>query len=586
MSSGQGKKKNVFLKRCVPIVLVIAVGSAGYMYYNNASPQQVMAQNTIDLMNLSKQDVTNSLSASGTIYSNSTKDVTSLISGTIVEILADIGDKVEEGQTLAILNTTDIENKITELESSINSNVNSLSNSIITNELSVQSSNISLIQQQDSYNKILNEIYELENEIDEDDADDDQTVSSLSSAIDSLEKSLENLEDTLEDVQRSYDLEKESYDKQVILYSNGIISRADYDNSVNSFTNMELSLASAIKNYNDGVEDLAEAIVDYDEAVIEYYEDKAENKEDTLETLYENLGDAALSVENAQINLTKSVEALNQYTNGTSNTDLSIESSKLELASQYEDLENSIIVSPMSGTITATTATVGSTATGALFSIEDTEDLYVEVTVTESDLAEVVVGQKATVSTEATGYEVFEGEVTYISPKSTGGGDGSMAEYSVYITISNPNTNLIKLGMNGFANIITESSSSTFAVPYDVLVQNQGSISIYILENDTVVAIPITLGVQSDNVVEVISNDLREGMSIIIEPSLVTVGETLDGSSGAVVGSNSQNQNASGMTGDMPMRSEGEMPEGVNAEMMQERMQQRSEGGNTGMGGR
>lgn len=569
------------------ILAVALIGSlaGGYFYYNNPVAQEVMAQSTIETYTLAKQDISNFLSVSGTLYSNKTVDITSLLSSTITEIFVNVGDKVEAGELLLALDKTDLNNKIVELENSIFTTQTSIDNNISTNILSLESSNIQFVQQQIKHDAIIEEIEELENGSD-DEVDNDQTVKTAKDSIANLEKSLINFQENVDDAQRNYDTTLTNYDKQKLLYENAAISKTEFESSETSLLNAEITLSTAKRNYNDCIDDILEAEDTYEEAIEDYFT----NKEDTLKTLYSSLEDSQLQLDSAGINVQKAQDTLNQYTTGTSSSDLSIQNTQLDLDAQYESLKNSDIIATTSGTITASNAQVGSTASGVLFTLEDTEDLYVAVTVTESDLEKVVVGQPATVSTEATGVQSFTGEVTYISPKAVSGGDGTMAEFEVHITIDEPNTDLIKLGMNGFANIIIEASTDTFVIPYEILTQVNRTPVVYTLVNDEVVAIPVELGVQSSNMVEIISAELSAGMEIIIDPTTVAVGETVDTS---LVNSQQDAQEqgmGTGMMkegmeeGMMNERMQEGMQEGMTQENIQERMQQKMESGTNQVG--
>lgn len=358
------------------------------------------------------------------------------------------------------------------------------------------------------------------------------------------------------------------------------------ENAEINVENAEIELENLYRTLDEANYDLDLAKIDYDEILVDYdkaTEDLIENRQDELDSLYTSLNSAKLSIDTAQINLDKSKDTLYQYYNGTSSLDTSIQNSILDLTTESENMDKTKIVSAVNGTITEKTASVGATASGVLFVIEDTKDIYVSVSVKENNLASVIIGQPATITTEATGNAIFSGEVSYVSPKSTSGGDGTTVEYEVHVKI-NDASDLVKLGMNAFVNIVTDLSENVFIAPYDAIISTGRASTVYVLENGSATPISVTTGLQANNYVEIISDELKEGMEIITNPSdlsdlnNITTSESVGG--GASTGG-AGGEMAGGAGGEMTGAGEREMtPE------MQEKMQERTQSGaGTGAGG-
>ncbi|WP_241428361.1 efflux RND transporter periplasmic adaptor subunit, partial [Clostridium beijerinckii] len=62
---------------------------------------------------------------------------------------------------------------------------------------------------------------------------------------------------------------------------------------------------------------------------------------------------------------------------------------------------------------------VGIQASGALFVIQDLSNLIVNASVDETDVANIKVGQKAEITTDASGSAVIEAEVVSVEPVSS-----------------------------------------------------------------------------------------------------------------------------------------------------------------------
>ena len=94
------------------------------------------------------------------------------------------------------------------------------------------------------------------------------------------------------------------------------------------------------------------------------------------------------------------------------------ETRELTLEQMDESMEDLVITAPAAGTVTAVYATVGGPSTGLLFVIEDVEDLVVKTTIRSYDVGQVQEGMDVTIKSDATGDASFAGTVSFIAPAS------------------------------------------------------------------------------------------------------------------------------------------------------------------------
>jgi multidrug efflux pump subunit AcrA (membrane-fusion protein) len=228
-------------------------------------------------------------------------------------------------------------------------------------------------------------------------------------------------------------------------------------------------------------------------------------------------------------------------------------SARLQLENKKDQLKNRDVVAPVDGTVTNINAVVGQESSGALFVIQDLSNLIVNVTVDETDINKIKVGQKAEVTTDASGSDIIEGQVVSFEPvssaasantstTSTSNGKTSSSSssssnstssdvtFNVKVQITGQNDK-IKVGMNSVVNIVTDEKDDVYAVPYQTILNKNGKYDVYAAVNEggkyVVKDIPVTEGLQSDATVE-IQGDLSEGMIILDSPSSYTVGSTVD----------------------------------------------------------
>ena len=80
-------------------------------------------------------------------------------------------------------------------------------------------------------------------------------------------------------------------------------------------------------------------------------------------------------------------------------------------------LEEGVITSPISGTITAIYAEHGEFSMARLFTVENLDELRVLANIREYDLPNIYVGKPVLITAYATGEQVHTGVITLISPR-------------------------------------------------------------------------------------------------------------------------------------------------------------------------
>lgn len=332
---------------------------------------------------------------------------------------------------------------------------------------------------------------------------------------------------------------------------------------------LDESIADAQKDYDTrslkAQEDLEQKQRDYESAFSELSEEKRNLK--NLEALLESGGTTSEEVKKAQADvedLQRKVDSYNVvYTAGeTAQTDYplsgkviltdaeekelqtlsfgelkngkvyakpsdlkSIEISKSALEKKLSDLEDCQIKSPIDGTITRVNIKKGRFADETdndkpMFVIENIDDLRMKVLVSEYDIAQIEVGQKAAISADVLGDETVSAVVSGISPTGEEKSGTTERVIPIFISITEKNEKLIA-GINAKAKIEISKVSDAFSVPLEaVLFNDDGSKSIYLVdESGKVHILSVETGVENDLNVQVISDTLKEGDKIILSPT-------------------------------------------------------------------
>ena len=228
------------------------------------------------------------------------------------------------------------------------------------------------------------------------------------------------------------------------------------------------------------------------------------------ESAENSLADAALAVQNAQLSLQSAQQALDSYT----------------------------ITSPISGTVIEKNLKAGDQLnggdSGAMAVIYDLSQLELQMDVSELDIGQIQPGQTVEITAEALPGQTFTGVVEKVSVNGTTT-DG-FTTYPVTILLSEYGD--LNPGMNVSAHIIVERSENALCVPAEavnsdgtVLVAGEGAFAedgVTIADPSKIESRPVTLGRGNQDYVEITSG-LEEGETVLL-PIQSTGGMPSDGS--------------------------------------------------------
>lgn len=196
---------------------------------------------------------------------------------------------------------------------------------------------------------------------------------------------------------------------------------------------------------------------------------------------------------------------------------------EFEINKTKSDIEKTNIVSPIDGTVTEVDVSelyaVDSYTT--MFKIEDMENLEVVTNISEYDIGKVNLGQIVKVTNDGMDNKEYEGTVAYIAPNAFVDKDGQSTEtvVKVKIDINDKNTEF-KPNFSANVEINTASEKGVLVIPYEAIyAEKDGSKSVFTVKDGKAQKRTIKTGIESDMVVEIISNELKEGDSVILNPT-------------------------------------------------------------------
>ncbi len=439
-ASAFAKKNGKWL---VPVVVVAAAGAVVLISGggNKAASRDVTYAETTPI----RQDVSNSLSGTGTLNPANTYTVKSLVDGKILTGGFEEGDKVEEGDVLYTIDSSDASTNLEKasialqqaqrsydktvdlqyVRAEVDGTVSSLK--VAKGDQVTSGQEVAVIR--DSSKMLLNLLFP---------AADAANFSVGQSADVMLDGTFETLKGTITAITGTDELSTGNLLVRTVTIrvnnAGGLTTAQAATASVNGVS----SIASATFAYQ--AERTLTAQAGGTVSAINVQEGDAVSKGDIL---IELTGD----------DLTESIQSASE----------SLRSAEISMQNQQDNMSNYTITSPISGTIIEKDAKQGDALTSGstLCVIYDLSYLEMVINVDELQIGALSVGQKVQITADAVADKTYVGTVTRVSMK--GSSSGGTTTYPITIRIDN--TDGLRPGMNANAEIVVAEANNALVVP-------------------------------------------------------------------------------------------------------------------------
>ena len=281
---------------------------------------------------------------------------------------------------------------------------------------------------------------------------------------------------------------------------------------------LDVAVTKAVSSYQQALNAVESAEVAKDQAKANYEKAEDEDDEDSdsytkkeLQVLEDKIDLAEADIVQAKTSLTASAQSLK---------------------SAKDDAAERTVTAPLSGTILEINIENGDdlsknsdNSSESPIIIGDLSTLKVTVSINEVDIANVSVGQKATLTFDAITDLSLTGTVETID--SLGASDSGVVTYDVTIGFDTLDDRL-KPEMTASAEIITEAKQDALIVPSSAVNGSNGNFSVMVLENGQPVQKTVRIGTSNNTQTEILSG-LSEGDEVVTQT--VTVDSSTSSSS-------------------------------------------------------
>ncbi len=492
-------------RRLVAVALIVLIAAAVITVRRRGGEDGV----TYEFGTVTHGNVRNSVSATGTIQPWKVVDIKSNVAGRLDKLTVDLGDTVQAGQLIALIDPTDPQVAVTQARSDVASAqanvVQTAAASTAQPSLTKQSilqAEAGLISAQKSVSQSIQSKQQLE-----------EQLSSLQDVT--IPQSLESAKGDLEQASANVDAQQAEYSRQQQLLAKGYSSKSEVEAAFAKLATLKAALNNA-KQHQSTIQrqnqlSIRQLKAQIAQASASIEESRAREKQQ----------EAALA--SARTNSYLDQVRREQYKAAKSQ----VIRSRAELKQATTTLSYTRITAPRSGIVITKNVEEGTVvpssrgsigSTNALLQIGDTSQLWVVCQVDETDIAQVLVGQKVSVMVDAYPDLKVRGRVIRIDPQAKL--EQNVTTIPVTVEVRNPDPRF-KPGMNVDCTFIVSEVKDVLVVPNEALKQTpKGAMFVQTLVEGKPKDVPITTGLSGDEVTEVKSGNLHEGQEIITRINL------------------------------------------------------------------
>jgi HlyD family secretion protein len=248
---------------------------------------------------------------------------------------------------------------------------------------------------------------------------------------------------------------------------------------------------------------LTDAQISYDEAV---------RKVNELELQHQT---AQVNLDAANAALMDAQRTYDRVKDGPNPDDISILQTRI--TADQATLDMAKLTAPFAGTITEVDVKPGDQVSPAsiAFRLDNLDSLLVDLQVSEVDINSIQVGQPVDLSFDAILDKQYKGVVSQVAP--VGDVIQGVVEFDVTVELIDADQN-VKPGMTAAVNIVVDQITDALLVPNRAVRVVDGQRVVYILSNNQLKSVNVTLGASSDSESQVTDGDLRLGDQIVLNP--------------------------------------------------------------------
>ena len=407
------KKRGIWIATTIVMLLLVGAGYLAYTRYDYDVQAQEPSEATMETAEVTRGDIVITADGSGELIPARELELSFRTSGVLDEVLVETGDRVEEGDVLARLETDDLERAVAQADVELQ---------IAQLELADVREGPSEAELADAEARVrdartqLSLAYDVHEDVTDDDSDDD-----------------------VETAKTMYDWWVGYYQSQKAKYETGKINKTEHDYAMAAMIEAEETWERAENNVQINEVQAWRSVEQAQNALFQAEED--------LELLQsEPLTDTLMEAE------------------------LAVDEANLALEEARLDLEAAELHAPFDGTVTSVPTTVGDRVSinTTILTIADLQEPLLQFWLEESDMGRVSLGNQVNVTFEALPDTTFTGKVVRVDPVLVSVSGTTAVQARASLRLDEQDVTLLS-GMTADVEVISAEARDALVVPVEAL---------------------------------------------------------------------------------------------------------------------
>lgn len=495
----------------VGVAAVVAVG--GFVVYKRSQPIAV------EMVKLKRQDVTTTLAVTGRMEAVDRTSV-SLMGGAsrVLKVLVDVGDRVVSGQPLVILDSRDLEDAVMAARAELASAKAEYSRSRALTEGAKQGSVLAQIALRDRI-ALTSDRDRLKAQVDSL----TERRRQAQAALDRVKAGARSENIAAAEAQVASDLSasmlrESEYRRAKKLYDQGVYSQSQIEQAQAAMDQAKAKLSASISQAEALKKGRAEDIREAEAAVKEV--------EASLAGAQANLQTAELALRNRTSERQAAESTKAQFKANAAGEEASlsqIAAAEARLKQAESRLRQASVLAPFDGVVTARRIEPGQVASAGapLIEIASPGRLRVRLDVDETYLADVFIGQRATVTAASLAGRQIAGKVTEISSAA----DPQRGTVEVRVALNNQDPKLVSQ-MTVDVNLIIAEYQGALVIPRQSMPKGLASPSVKVWADGAVQDRSVKAA-RGDETHWVVLDGLKEGDLVVLNPGQMPASKRL-----------------------------------------------------------
>ena len=476
------KRKQILVVGALFVIVVLA------FVFSRAGPQK--RSPGIRTAAVTRGNISVTVSATGAVAATSQVDVRSRAVGTVTQVYVQAGDRVRQGELLAVIDDPDARAALREAQATVNQDAANLADARAKLDqarqnvpLTAGQSNAAIAQAQ-------------------------AAVASARAKLATLRagsrpEQIAQARQAVAQAQANLNLAKTNLDRNQQLFNQGFIPRATLDQAQNQY---DVSLAQ-VRSAQQNLQLLEAGPLPSDVAAAEADVKVAEGQ-------LANARAGALGVPMQQANAEAAAAAVAQ-------AQAQLANAQAALANAQERYNEGQVRARISGIVATRAIEIGQTIIGgsatngnSVFTLADVTPLLANVSVDETDIAKIRVGMPVKVAADALPDQSFTGVVQRIAP--AGVISQNVNQYTVTVEIKNP-IPALRLGMTVDAEFVVAEARHALLVPNEATRGPNRDVVLLVGVHQKLTPHRIVAGI-SDGRLSEVKEGLSEGQIVYLGP--------------------------------------------------------------------